>query len=70
MNEDQIPYYNKLETLYNIPQNSPYSCLDVAGHIDNCPICSKFYNNDKSVYIVTIIVLVIICIILLKKVIG
>ena len=53
---------------YNIPMNSPYSCLDVSGHIENCPICSKFYNNDKSVFIITIIILVIICIILLKKV--
>ena len=53
---------------YSMPINSPYSCLDIAGHIENCPICSKFYNNDKSVYIIAIIILVIICIILLKKV--
>lgn len=52
----------------HIPLQSPYSCLDIAGHIDNCPICSKFYKNDKSIYIVSIVVLVIICIILLKKV--
>ena len=53
---------------YSIPNNSPYSCLDVSGHIENCPICSKFYNNDKSVYIISIIILLIISIILLKKV--
>jgi hypothetical protein len=53
---------------YNIPSNSPYSCLDVAGHIENCPICSKFYNNDKSVYIIAIVILLIMSIILLKKV--
>jgi len=53
---------------YNIPMHSPYSCLDIAGHIENCPICSKFYNNDKTVYIIAIIILVIISIILLKKV--
>jgi hypothetical protein len=53
---------------YSIPTNSPYSCLDIAGHIENCPICSKFYNNDKSVYIIAIVILVIMCIILLKKV--
>ena len=52
---------------YNIPLHAPYSCLDIASHIDNCPICSKFYKNDKSIYIVTIVILVIICIILLKK---
>ena len=61
----QQPYY---QLPHNIPLHSPYSCLDIAGHIDNCPICAKFYKNDKSIYIVTIILLVIICIILLKKV--
>jgi hypothetical protein len=61
----QQPYY---QLSHNIPLHSPYSCLDIAGHIDNCPLCSKFYKNDKSIYIVTIILLVIICIILLKKV--
>ena len=30
--------------------HSPYSCLDIAAHIDNCPICSKFYKNDKTVF--------------------
>ena len=62
----QQPY----QVPHNIPLHSPYSCLDVAGHIDNCPICAKFYKNDKSIYIVAIVLLVIICIILLKKVID
>lgn len=61
----QQPY----QLSHNIPLHSPYSCLDIAGHIDNCPICAKFYKNDKSIYIVAIVLLAIICIILLKKVI-
>ena len=52
---------------YSMPENTP-SCLDVAEHIANCPICSKFYNSDKSIYIIAIIVLTVICILLLKKV--
>lgn len=44
------------------------SCLDVADHIENCPICSKLYKDDKTVYLIAIVVLAIICIILLKKV--
>ena len=48
--------------------NSPYSCLDVHSHIDNCPICSKFYKNNYVIYIVIIVLLVVICLILLKKV--
>ena len=43
------------------------SCIDIARHIKHCPICIKFYDNDRSMYIITIIVLVVICIILLKK---
>jgi hypothetical protein len=52
---------------FNMPLNTP-SCLDVAEHIANCPICSKFYNTDKTIYIIAIIVLFVICILLLKKI--
>lgn len=44
------------------------SCIDVAYHIRECPICSQFYKNDKAPYMITIIILAIICILLLKKV--
>jgi len=52
---------------FSMPKNSP-SCLDVAEHIANCPICSKFYNNDKTIYIIAIVVLAVVCILLLKRV--
>jgi hypothetical protein len=65
MNNIPLEYH---QPLYNIPMHSPYSCLDIAAHIDNCPICSKFYKNDKTVFIVSIVLLTIVCIILLKKV--
>lgn len=54
-------------TKYNMPAGTP-SCLDVAEHIANCPICSKFYNNDKTIYIIAIVILSIVCLLLLKKV--
>lgn len=44
------------------------TCLEVADHIANCPICSKFYNNDKTIYIIAIVILAIVCILLLKRV--
>ena len=44
------------------------SCVDIAGHVTDCPVCSKFYQNDRTVYIIAIVVLSIICILLLKKV--
>src|SRR5690606_16592347 len=50
---------------FNMPHGSP-TCLEVAEHVVNCPICSKFYSNDKTVYIIAIIVLTVIVILLLK----
>lgn len=44
------------------------TCLDVADHAENCPVCSKIYNNDKTVYIIVIVILCIICILLLKRI--
>ena len=44
------------------------TCLELAQHVKNCPICTKFYDNDKTVYIIIIIVLAIVCILLLKRV--
>jgi hypothetical protein len=52
---------------YNMPENSP-SCIDFYEHVSNCPICSKYYNNDKTVYIIAIIALSIIVMLLLKRV--
>lgn len=46
------------------------SCLDVANHIKSCPLCSKFYNTDKTIYIIAIVVLSLVCLLLLKKVLN
>ena len=48
--------------------NGGPTCIDFADHIGYCPICCKLYNNDKTIYIIAIIVLAVICILLLKKV--
>jgi len=58
-----LPKYNTVE----LPTNSP-SCIDVSNHLVMCPVCSRLYNNDKTVYIISIVVLAFICILLLKKV--
>ena len=55
------------------PQHYPFAveqptCLQVAEHIQTCPICSKLYNNDKTMYIITIVLLSLVIIILLKKI--
>jgi hypothetical protein len=36
--------------------------------VGSCPICSRFYHNDNTVYIIAIVILSIICILLLKRV--
>lgn len=48
----------------------PFNCIDIANHINSCPICSRFYKHDKSVYIVIIALLLIVCVLLLKKVLN
>lgn len=45
-------------------------CIEIARHIESCPICSKFFSTDKTLYLVAIGVLVVICILLLKKVLN
>jgi hypothetical protein len=47
-----------------------YNCVDIAKHIQDCPICSRFYNNDKTAYIIAIVVLSIVCLLLLKRVLN
>lgn len=61
-------YYEPYEKQQMQPQQSPVSCLDVSDHATNCPVCVKIYNNDKTVYILAIAILCIICILLLKRI--
>jgi len=46
------------------------SCLDIHSHVQQCPICSKFFKNDNTIYIIAIVFLSIMCILLLKKVLN
>lgn len=52
------------------PDPLSISCIDIARHIQDCPICSKFYNNDRTVYVIAIVVLSIVCLLLLKRVLN
>jgi hypothetical protein len=71
-NQHQHQYQHQVEApaqkkIYTLPENSP-SCIDVSNHISNCPICSKLYNNDRTLYIIFIVFLLVICLLLLKKI--
>lgn len=57
------PYIEKFAS----PQ---FNCIDIARHIQDCPICSKFYSSDKTIYIIVIVILAIVCLLLLKKVLN
>jgi hypothetical protein len=58
-------HQNNLPKLKDIAQPT---CVDVADHTANCSVCSKLYNNDRTIYIIAIAILCIICILLLKRV--
>jgi hypothetical protein len=51
-----------------IPSSIDINCIEISHHIKSCPICSKFYENDKSSYVIFIVILIVIIIILFKKV--
>jgi hypothetical protein len=74
MEDDDIDYDMGPKTRFNhfntgMSNSSNISCMDIARHVKSCPICSKLYENDKSIYIIGIVFLLVVCIILLKKVI-
>jgi hypothetical protein len=52
------------------PDPMSLNCVDIAMHIQQCPICSKFYNGDKSLYVIVIVILSIICLLLMKRVLN
>jgi hypothetical protein len=52
---------------YQEQHSRPIMCTDIFEHISNCPICSKIYNQDKTIYIFFIVILSIIIIILIKN---
>lgn len=49
--------------------SSSLNCITIAQHIDNCPICSRLYDTDKTLYILAIIGLLILCFLMVKRII-
>ena len=45
------------------------NCISIAQHIDTCPICSRLYDTDKTLYILAIIGLLILCFLMVKRII-
>ncbi len=55
---------------YNAPKQRVLSCAEVADHASACSVCSKLYNNDRTIYIVIIVILTVICLFMLKKILN
>jgi hypothetical protein len=47
-----------------------FSCQDIYYHIEDCPMCKKFYRSDNTLYLIIIAILIITCALLLKKILN
>ena len=65
--EDYDGLHQGPEPKWSLPNGSP-SCLDCMNHWESCPVCHQLFNTDKTIYIIAIILLTIVCLLLLKKV--
>jgi tRNA(Ile)-lysidine synthase TilS/MesJ len=60
---------NKIQENYRLHASMlELNCINVAEHAKNCIVCSKIYKKNDMIYIFIIILLVVICIFLLKKI--
>ena len=68
-NEDNEDNEDETSENYTSSTAAPcsFNCRDIAFHIVDCPVCSKLYYNDKTMYIIIIIVLFCVILILLQK---
>lgn len=66
-NESYESKQNNQQPIASPNYHYQFTCPDVFEHISKCPICSKIYNQDKTIYILFIIVLSVIILILLKQ---
>lgn len=53
---------------HTIQSPTTISCISIAQHIDTCPICSRLYDTDKTLYILAIIGLLILCFLMVKRI--
>jgi len=56
--------------VYHQQEPRHITCYEVYEHIENCPICKKFYKQDNTIYLVIIAILALVCALLLKKVLN
>lgn len=47
--------------------NDGFTCKNIYDHIENCPICNKYYKQSNRIYVLIIIFLVLIILLLLRQ---
>jgi hypothetical protein len=65
------PSYDNNHSSNNNYLNNSYSqpnCITIAQHVETCPICSRIYDTDKTLYILAIISLLILCFLMVKRI--
>lgn len=64
--EELQPNHNQ-----NIPINNnthlQISCRNIYEHIENCPICNKYYKQSNRTYVLIIIFLILIILLLIRQ---
>lgn len=70
MIEEQPKQHAYREFYEPTPLPTKLNCLDVCNHIKDCPLCSKYYHNDNTLFIIIIVSLLILTIILTRKVLN
>ena len=58
---------NDNHQLHNNGHSQP-NCITIAQHVETCPICSRIYDTDKTLYILAIISLLILCFLMVKRI--
>lgn len=61
---------NKNKNNVNVDKYLKLNCLDVANHIQYCPLCSEYYKCDTSSYTITITIMSMIIVGLIIYIVG
>lgn len=79
--QQQMSNQAQIQSYYNPPQMENFeqppalpmvhddtNCLSASNHVTNCPVCSRLYKTDMTIYIIAIAILIVICLLLLKRI--
>jgi len=67
---EQLQIQRGSEIIEPVVSRPSFSCQDIYYHIEDCPMCKKFYKSDITMYLIVIAILIVVCALLLKKVLN